>query len=80
MSGREFVASDVVGSAKVALVNEAFARKFNLGRDAVGKWMHAGGRGDEFDTQIVGLVQDAKYSDVKDEIPPQYPARKRASR
>ena len=72
MSGREFVASDVVGSAKVALVNEAFARKFNLGRDAVGKWMHAGGRGDELDTQIVGLVQDAKYSDVKDEIPPQY--------
>jgi predicted permease len=71
MSGREFVASDVVGSVKVAVVNEAFARKFNLGRDAVGKWMHAG-RGDELDTQIIGLVQDAKYSDVKDEIPPQY--------
>ncbi len=71
LSGREFVASDVVGSAKVAVVNEAFARKFNLGRDVVGKWMHAG-RGDELDTQIVGLVQDAKYSDVKDAIPPQY--------
>ena len=71
MSGREFVASDVVGSAKVAVVNEAFARKFNLGRDAVGKWMHAG-RDDELDTQIIGLVRDAKYSDVKDEIPPQY--------
>ena len=31
-----------------------------------------GDGGDELDTQIVGLVQDAKYSDVKDEIPPQY--------
>jgi len=71
MSGREFVASDVVGSGKVAVVNEAFARKFNLGGDAVGKWMHAG-RGDELDTHIIGLVQDAKYSDVKDEIPPQH--------
>ena len=71
ISGREFVASDVVGSGKVAIVNEAFARKFNLGRDAVGKWMHAG-RGDELDTHIICLVQDAKYSDVKDEIPPQH--------
>jgi len=71
MSGREFVESDVIGSGKVAVVNEAFARKFNLGRDAVGKWMHTG-RGDELDMRIVGLVRDAKYSDVKDEIPPQY--------
>jgi len=71
LSGREFVLRDVVGSVKVAVVNEAFARKFNLGRDVVGKWMHFG-RGDELDTQIIGLVQDAKYSDVKDQIPPQY--------
>ena len=28
------------------------------------------GPDDELDTQIVGLVQDAKYTDVKDEVPP----------
>ena len=32
-------AADTVGSPKVAIVNEAFAKKFNLGRDAVGKRM-----------------------------------------
>jgi ABC-type antimicrobial peptide transport system permease subunit len=31
-----------------------------------------GGGGGQLDTEIVGLVQDAKYSDVKDEVPAQY--------
>jgi len=68
ISGREFSPGDVSGSLKVAIVNEAFARKFGLGREAVGKWMSDSG--DSLDTQIVGLVQDAKYSEVKDEVPP----------
>jgi predicted permease len=72
LAGREFTDSDVLGSGKVAVVNEAFAKKFGLGRDAVGKWMAQGGIEDSLDVQIVGLVQDAKYSDVKDEIPPVY--------
>jgi ABC-type antimicrobial peptide transport system permease subunit len=49
-------------------VNEEFARKFGLGRDAVGKLM-ARGRTDSLDIEIVGLVRNAKYSDVKDSIP-----------
>ncbi len=71
IAGREFTASDVMGSPKVAVVNEAFAKKFGLGRDAVGKFM---GRnmGDTLDMQIVGLVKNAKYSQVKDEVPPVY--------
>ncbi len=28
------------------------------------------GRGDDLDVQIVGVVQDAKYADVKQEVPP----------
>lgn len=70
LAGREFTESDILGSGKVAVVNEAFAKKFNLGRDAVGKWMARGGDGDSLDMQIVGLVQNAKYNSVKDEIPP----------
>ncbi len=69
MSGREFTDSDVSGTPKVAIVNEQFARKFDLGREAVGKRMKVGG-GDEMDIEIVGLAQNAKYSDVKAEIPP----------
>ena len=68
MAGREFTTADTEGGPKVAIVNEAFAKKFNLGRDAVGKHM-ARGAG-KLDIEIVGLVQNAKYSEVKQEIPP----------
>jgi predicted permease len=69
IAGREFTRADGLKAAKVAIVNEEFARKFNLGRDAVGKLMGSGGS-DEMDTQIVGLVQNAKYSEVKGQVPP----------
>jgi predicted permease len=72
VAGREFTASDELGAPKVAIVNEAFTRKFNLdGASAVGKYMSDnGGSSTDLDTQIVGVVQDAKYSDVKDAVPP----------
>ncbi len=70
LSGRGFTRADTLGAPKVAVVNEAFAKKFNLGREAVGKRMKVGGRGSKLDIEIVGLVQNAKYSSVKQEIPP----------
>ncbi len=69
LAGREFESRDNVGAPKVAIINEAFAKKFNLGRDAVGKFMASGGD-DELDTQIVGVVQNAKYSSIKEVTPP----------
>ncbi len=68
LAGREFTRADAAGSAKVAIVNEEFAKRFNLGRQAVGK--RIGIRGSELDLQIVGLVSNAKYSEVKDAVPP----------
>lgn len=69
LAGREFTDADVLESPRVAVVNEAFLAKSNLGRDAVGKRIGSGG-GNELDTEIVGIVQNAKYSDVKQEVPP----------
>ncbi len=69
LSGREFTESDRLGSTRVAMVNEAFARKFNLGKDAVGKFI-SDNSPDSLNIQIVGLVQDAKYSEVKQVVPP----------
>jgi predicted permease len=69
VAGREFTVADGLGSAKVAIVNEAFAKKFKLGTDAVGKFI-AEGQTDSLDVEIVGLVRDNKYSDVKDPVPP----------
>jgi predicted permease len=71
LSGREFTLADERGRPDVAIVNEAFAKKFGLGRDAVGKRMATSDTG-ALDMEIVGLVQDAKYSEVKDTIPPQF--------
>jgi predicted permease len=73
IAGREFTRADAAGAPKVAIVNEAFARKFKLGRDAVGKRMKRGGSpGTELDIEIVGLAEDAKYNNVKREAPPLY--------
>jgi predicted permease len=72
MAGREFTAADVFGAPKVAVVNQTFAKKFNLGDNPIGKHFATGGPNAKPDIQIVGLVQDAKYSDVKRVVPPQY--------
>ena len=73
LAGREFTRADAAGAPKVAIVNEAFAKKFNLGREAVGKFIsQSTGNNVKLDIQIVGLVQNAKYSEVKDAVPPQF--------
>ena len=72
LSGREFRETDVLGRPKVAIVNEAFARKFNLGTNPVGKMMATGGRDRPLDMQIVGFVRDAKNSEVRDPVPPMF--------
>jgi predicted permease len=75
IAGREFTRADAFGAAKVAIVNETFVKKFNLGRNAVGKRMsndRGAGTAPALDREIVGLVRDAKYSSVKNEIPPQF--------
>lgn len=73
LGGREFDESDGEGAPKVAIINEAFARKFNLDpREAVGQFMatNVGAETKELDIQIVGVMMDAKYSEVKQAAPP----------
>jgi predicted permease len=70
LAGREFTMSDVAGAPKVAIVNEEFARKFSLGRDAVGKAMSTDSRAKNLDIQIVGLVHNAAYANVKQKPQP----------
>jgi predicted permease len=70
LAGRSFTVSDGAGAPRVTIVNEAFTRKFGLGRDAVGKRMGRGGLDAELDMEIVGLVRNARYNDVKQPEPP----------
>lgn len=73
IAGRGFAASDVEGSAQVAIVNESFVRKYGLA-DPIG---HRFGINEdegipEPRIEIIGIVPDAKYSEVKDDAPAQY--------
>jgi predicted permease len=71
IAGREFTAADGAGAPKVAVVNEEFVKKFKLGSDAVGKLIGSGsGYRSKLDTTIVGVAQNAKYSEVKRQAPP----------
>ncbi len=72
MMGREFARADAFGAPRVAIVNQAFIKKFNLGDAPLGKRFALGGPGAKPDIEIVGIAQDAKYSDVKRAVPPQY--------
>lgn len=73
--GREFQTSDGVDGAKVAVVNEAFVKKFGLGADAVGKRITTGNAlarrsGDQGTAyQIIGVVRNAAYDQVKQDSP-----------
>jgi predicted permease len=71
LAGREFTEADRDGTPKVGIVNESFARKFGLGRDAVGKRLSVTLDPEKpLDIEIVGLMADAKYSGVKEIVPP----------
>ena len=73
LTGREFTDADDARAAKVAIVNETFAKHFGLGANPVGKRMALGSSDTlPLDIEIVGLVRDMKYSSVKREIPPVY--------
>ena len=70
LAGREFTDADALGRPKVAVVNETFAKKFGLGPNPVGRRMATGGADSlPLDIEIVGLVRDMKYSNVKQETP-----------
>jgi putative ABC transport system permease protein len=70
IAGREFTAADAEGAPPVAIVNEAFARKFRLGRNAVGARIGTEGRPP--DTEIVGIVADAAYESAREAPPAQF--------
>ena len=72
LAGRDFDARDRTGAPKVAIVNEAFARKFINGASPVGQrfWIEASPGSPDTPYEIVGLVRDTKYEDLREEFLP----------
>ena len=71
IAGRGFDAGDTSVSPRVAVVNETLARKFYPGRNPIGSTYRLRARGTEWETiEIVGVVRDAKYRNLRDPAPP----------
>jgi predicted permease len=72
LAGRDFSDADVGGAAQVAVVNEAFTRKFGLeGSAAIGaRLSNDSVTAVDRDIEIVGLVQDTRYNQITGSNPP----------
>jgi predicted permease len=72
LAGRDFTDADSTPEPTVAIVNESFVRKFNLGSDAVGTTLRFTGRYiPQGAVEIIGVVADARYSQIKGVVLPQ---------
>jgi predicted permease len=72
IKGRDFNQQDTPGSTPVAIVNEAFVRKFVPGKDPLGALFRVdeGAGVPESVYQIVGVVADTKYRDLREDFGP----------
>jgi len=71
IAGRAFTERDREGAPAVAIVNEAFARRFLNGANPIGHTFHRyGARARGPETEIVGVVGDAVYRRLRDPAPP----------
>jgi predicted permease len=66
LRGRTFSEGDGPNSTTVAMVSEAFVRKFSPTREAIGAWVRLDGK----DRQIVGIVEDGPSENLKEAIEP----------
>jgi predicted permease len=68
LAGRGPQTGDTASGPKVAMINETLARKYFAGASPVGKrfrWL-----GEKDWIEVVGIVKDAKFLNVRDEPPP----------
>ena len=70
VAGREFDDHDTLSSPKVAIVNEVFARKFFGGVNPVGHTFHMEAEAGKPEPliQIVGLVKNTKYYELREDF------------
>jgi predicted permease len=68
VAGRDFSRSDSPSGPYVAIVNEAFVRRFMTGLSPLGQRVSV--IGSEREMEIVGVVKDAAYETLRDAPPP----------
>lgn len=68
--GRAFDDRDTPTGARVAVINETFARRYFEDRDPIGQRVGLGGQDRAGDYEIVGVVTDVKYTTVSQPVRP----------
>jgi predicted permease len=70
--GSAFTDSDTAASQRVAVVNQTFVRRFLDGADPIGQTLRTHPEPGYPSTvyQIVGVMADSKYENLRDDIPP----------
>jgi predicted permease len=72
LAGREFGEMDDSNSPRVAVVNRTFGRKFFGDDNPVGKRFGNRGAGSSSQIEIVGVIGDAKYGDLREQPSPMF--------
>ena len=70
LMGRAIGEQDTATSQKVALINQALARKYFHGDNPIGHDLRFGKHVDDEAVQVIGVVPDVKYEDIRMEPPP----------
>jgi predicted permease len=70
VSGRGITAQDSGNVPRVAVINQAFAKRFFPNSNPIGKRVTDTYPGNPSSAEIVGVVADAKYNSLREETPP----------
>ncbi len=68
--GRDFTSRDIDGAPQVGIVNQKFVRRYFGTANPIGRHLGRGiDPGTKMDIEIVGVVGDTKYEDMRQDIP-----------
>ena len=67
--GREFRETDALGAPRVAVINETMAKYFWGTQNPIGRRFGFGRDENDNAIEVVGVVRDAKFTTMRDEIP-----------
>ncbi len=70
LAGRAISAGDTATAPRVAVVNREFARRYLGGADPLGRVLRRGTAEKPFDAEVVGVVGDVRYNQVRETPPP----------
>jgi len=70
VAGREFTDRDAAGAPKVVMVNQTFVKRYSAGGNLLGKHLAFGSGNIPLDREIVGIVRDSKYGNLRETVEP----------